>query len=519
MKRIAFRKIVRFTYYGITYDLFKDRKEHLAFLKVLEDGSYDYPSYNEFAGLVRFYNDSFTHGGLELFEREYNFLPCLKEKVNGKIRYVMITSALVLSTLTGCANAQGTEALAHDHAYEQEDQSIIFVDETKEVDQTLEDEIQEVVDKSSMSEDIVVENNIPETDEVKEDTLTRLYNEITDDNTMKDYHYDLYDDDNTPLDRDFMYSKNQNVIILLNSDLINDCFETRDYTKEEVLELIDNKDNLPEDFKAFTKDFVNTMDSYYDGLDYRMFAKNIEKLEVVTKDVEQIKQECGGKAYFDNQKGVMVLPDTIDYNQEYYRVIIRHELGHMFNCITVKPDSIDCEISYSPMYYGHGINVYEAVNTLFTAKPFLDDYTEERKQNLGYALIANELDIIFEGSNYNLKNSVNDNVYDLEKYLNDNSSIEDANKLMDQIEQQWYDYKNEGYHVAPHEIDYLTDVTVDMFMQNKEVSSYEDIQEAKQEYLTFITKGVKYTDKINYEAVDNAFNQIMEKNQISSYTK
>ena len=517
MKRIAFRKIVRFNYKGTTYDLFKDRKEHLAFLKVLDDGSYDYPSYHEFAELVRFYNDSFTHRGLELFEKEFNFLPCLKEKVNGKIRYVMITSALVLSTLTGCANVQGSEALAHDHAYEQEDQTIIFVDETKEADQTLEDDIKDVVDKSSVSIDIVVENNIEE--ETKEDTLTRLYNEISDENTMQDYHYDLYDDDNTPLDRDFMYSKHQNVIVLLNDQLTYDCFETKDYTKDEVLTIIDNNDNLPDDFKTFAKDFVNTMDDYYDGLDYRMFAKNMEKLQIEIKDADTIKNESGGKAYFDNQLGKMVLPENIDYNHEYYRVIIRHELGHMFNCYTTKPDGIDCEVTYSPMYYGHGINVYEAVNTLFTGKPFMDDYSEERKQNLGYALIVNELDMILTNANYNLKNSVTDNVYDLEHYLNEHSAIEDSNKLMDQMEQQWYDYKNEDYRVAPHEIDYLMDVTINCYLDGKEINTYEDLQNAKENFVRELTKGVKYAEDLDLSEVDNVFGNIMNEKGLSGYTK
>ena len=145
----------------------------------------------------------------------------------------------------------------------------------------------------------------------------------------------------------------------------------------------------------------------------------------------------------------------------------------------------------------------------------MNEYSEARQQNLGYALIVNELDIILSNANYNLKYSIADNIYDLEHYLTENTNIEDSNKLMDQIEQQWYDYKNEGYHVAPHEINYLMEVTINAYLQNKDINTYEDLMNAKENFIRDLTKGVKYAENLDLSEVDNVFNNIMNEKGLS----
>lgn len=463
--KMIFTRIAKFRFNGKEYQMYKSKKGKMAFLEITSDGKYHYPQYEDFCNLVAFFlNDRYD--SISYFDtsnhKNYRFMPKLRTKAS----IIMITSAILLAGLTGCSNVNADY-------YEQ------YIPSNNGFD---------------------------------------LYGDMSyaDETTIN-----TSDSENSELDfystEDFEVIKSANYVQLYNNKYFDDLFDIENFTLEEVYDVIENNDNIPNDLKPFICDFVKKMDDYYENLDLRIFYDNIKTMTIKTQNQEDISIMSDGLAFYDHEQNLLVISGEADfYNDDRAQIILRHELAHAFNNAKLEVDGY--EIKYTFNDGNRGKYVKEGLDVLFSSYPFLDEYGEDVLVNLGYPITTNIVKTMIESlPNYKIEDSVNHNVYYLQDKINEYMSEDiEASVIIELLELQWLEYASDEIQVDEEEYIDLYGYITRLYIKShvNENMTYEEIMNLEQQLEEQLVMGVKDETLVYTQVVENEFIKYLEENNI-----
>lgn len=467
MENFSFNRIAKLKFEGKYYQMYKTQKGLTAFLTYDEQGGYVFPTYEDFSRLVQFFllpkEDrmlAFNNGS----HFELKFIPQVIGRIQNKTLLTIITSALVLSSLTGCANTKGYEQFAIDGN-------------------------RPTIDLGMDSED----SSIAYDSEI---------DEITNSSFVETEDYELL--------------ASSKYIQLYNNKYFTQLFGVENYSVEEVISILHNNKNIDQKFFPYIEKFIKTMADYYPGLDFRVFVENLKTLKIVEKKQEDLTLESGGLAYYNDKNNTLVVSDTLDLeNDSLSKIIFNHELGHAYNNLNMTKDGF--EIKYHFNDAGRGKFTGEALDVLFTTAPFLNDYNETQKRNMGYPITTNITRVITDSlPNYELQDSVTNNIYYLQNQMNEfmNDDI-DSSIIIELIEVQWTEYISDYIEVNVEDEEDLYRYITRMYIKANvtEDMSYETIKKIEQSLNESLCQGVKNVSLVRTNVVTEEFDSyILEHN-------
>lgn len=284
-------------------------------------------------------------------------------------------------------------------------------------------------------------------------------------------------------------------------------------TVSDVTESINANTNFDEQFKKFVIGFVTDMYNFYgDALEMRVFNYNIKTAEVIYLSQGQLSVTGGAMAKYNYEENNIQLLDSFDYEDERNLIILRHELGHAFNCLHREIDGKgDVKVLYCTQ--GKGGSTGEPADVVFTSAPFLDEYSESVKANLGYGLVTNIYRIIIDCIDYNPVETTARNISGfkakLEPKLPSDISIDEFLKDLDLI--------SRGYltpSLEPEEelLDKFYSALSSMYIDKhvtKDMSN-EDINKVRDDMKAIICQGVNRPELYGYDTIDRKFDNLLK---------
>lgn len=460
--KINFKRIAKFKFEDSFYQMFCTEKGKIAFLKVTEDEKYSFPTIEEFTNLVRLFSIDHTSKSYSFkngSHRSYSFIPKIKHKVGNKVVLVAITSALIMSMLTGCNRG---ETYAKQYSFGLEEYENVNISSTSK----------------PVEDDRFIEN---------EDVDANL---VT------------------------------GTVRLYNNKYFNELFGCENVTPQEIIELIENKKLSPE-YKEFIKNFVLTMDAYYKNLEYRVFAENIKGVKFDIRSRDDMCFIDGSVAKYDSETNTMILMEGMDLvNDPQAKIIFRHELGHMFNNLELSKDGYNIEYHFNVA--GRGLYLSEALDVIFTTLPFLDEYPKEYEDSFGYQITSNIVRVLLDNINYDLETSITNNVYTFQDALGTSMPNDiDPEIIEELIELHWIEYDSCKIEVDADEYKDLYGYIARLFIANNITPnmSYTEIMDLKEELIIRLSTGVKNDAYVLSDAIETEFMNYIESNEIHNELK
>lgn len=283
-------------------------------------------------------------------------------------------------------------------------------------------------------------------------------------------------------------------------------------TVSDVIASINSNQNFDEPFKKFTIEFVTDMYNFYgDALEMRVFNNNIKNTEVFYLSPDALSVTGGSMAKYNYEENSIQLLDSFDYTDERSRIILRHELGHAFNCLhRILDGKGEVKVLYCAK--GRGGSTSEPATVVFTTEPFLNEYSEEAKANLGYGLVTNIYRIIIDCIDYNPVEITTRDVSGfrakLEPKLPSDISLDEFLQELDLISRG---YLTPELVPEAEQIDKFYSALSTMYIAKYVTNdmSNEDITKLRDDMKAQICMGVDRPELYGYDAVDSAFSQIM----------
>lgn len=206
---------------------------------------------------------------------------------------------------------------------------------------------------------------------------------------------------------DYIKDAGTGTIYLLNDKYFDKIFGKQQPTKQELYELVDNNLFIPDDIKAEVKAFIAAMTEYYGNLELRPFAENLSRVVIMRYPDTLLKKENERRcAYFDCGKCIIVLKDDFDIKLMQDKIVLRHELGHMFNNVLVHND-FGQKIIYIYSLDDSDRKIKEGFDVVFTAAPYLDNEYADFSYNYAFGYV-NEADAV--------KRQLEETGYDITRY-------------------------------------------------------------------------------------------------------
>lgn len=458
-KRIFFHRVAKFKFNDKIYQVFRSNNGKVAFLEYKEN-KYYYPTYRDFMVLVSFFTNYDIN--LSLFQNKNHKLVNFKPKLVTKSGLVMITSALLLQSLTGCSKNEIVEYDAYIPNY------------------------------SSTN----FESN---------------YGELPNysDNVELVENADCYET------QDFDIMKSSRYIQLYNNKYFTELFGKDSYTKEELHNVVQGNKKIPAELQYYFIDFIDNMYDYYPNLDFRVFCENMRNLRIEYRDQETIELTTNSVAYYHNDDNYIVISKNIDFeNNIKDLLVLRHEIGHMFNTLKVQKDGWDIKYNFNDVRYGKFTK--EGMDVLFTTLPFLDEYQE--LDNFGYPITTNTLQAIIESlPTYNIEDSISNNVYYLEKMLNEYMKDDiAADVIIELIELQWYEYSSDMIEVDEQDYIDLYSYIARLYIKTNvsENMTFNEIMQKEKKLEELLVRGVKDETMVYTNTIEEEFIKYLELHNI-----
>lgn len=461
MQKKTFRRIAKFRFKNKSYQMFRSTNGKIAYLEY-KDNKYYYPSYNDLLELVSFFskegvNKAYFDDG-ENTQRTFCFIP----KVQYKASLLFITSAIVSTLLTGCTSDRY-------HENQLQNTSVSY---SEYLDSFLELDI-------SYNDDEIELNN------------TNCYET-----------------------EDFDVMKLSKYVQLYNNKYFTDLFGVEKYTFEEIDSFIVSNNRI-KFIQDVVSEFANTMYSSYPGLEFRVFAYNVKTLNLDYQRSEEIEFDSSSVAYYDVENNTIVISENIDLNNPKDLLVLRHELGHLFNNLRMEKDGWKIKYSFNDTSYGKYPR--EGLDVLFTTLPYYDEYNFD---NLGYPITTNMMKVLVSSlPNYKIEDSISSNVYYLEKKLDEYKRDDiPASVILDLINLQWLEYSSNEIEVDLEDYKDLYKYITELYIKSNVTSemSCSEIMEQKEILIGILTTGLKYEGLvlIDTQTIEDTFMQYIEENSI-----
>ena len=459
----TFYRIASFKLDNKTFVRYSSRELGDAYLRI-ENNKYYYPTTDEFIKIINiFYNKEnrnifLMSNDISLNHKLFKFLP----KINHKGKTVVLSSALLLTLLTGCGTSLSTNSL-----YSSQNRPL-----------------SEIVDLS-------------ETNVVNDET----YN--SKENASRSYDIDYVGD---------------TYINVNNSELFDKVFD-KEVTLGDINSIVDNNKNINNEYKEFIKNYMKELVDYYPDLELRVFAYNLENLKFNFLNDTQIHANVNDtcSAYWDYENDIINVSENLDLSNTWNLVVLRHELGHLGNYFVIQKGEYTYKYTFQSAYGGY--NVMEGMNVIFTTMPYMDYYESVNQDNLGYPLISNELRIILECIDYKPEMAISNNIYLLEDRMNDVMGDEvDSHVIMSLIDLQ--QVENENQVITTDRKDYadlysyITKMYIKTHLSND--MSYDEINEAKETLKASLLKGVVNPEFVYVDTIEDEFSNYCLENNITS---
>lgn len=508
MNKIEFYKILSFKFNNKWYQLFKTKHRKVAILRINDDGKYSYPSIEEFISIINIFETNNKSNAYNISfgdekNKVYKFTPKVTVKHNGKLKQVMLTSSIVLSIIAaGIGGYQIYDSFTYDNPYVYD-----YRDYSTDIS-TLTNNVADIVDEDGYT--VESEENRVISDEERFPNSEGLFEEHVGEGFIDTRDYSLIN------------SGKSKYLQLFNNKYFSNFFGVDNYSLDEVINAMESNKNISSKFKEYMKNYITIMYNYYPNLDWRVFTTNIKTLKIEllpsnSYDLTSINSE----AFYDYQQNLMSLQENFDFKDESGRLVINHELGHLFNTLYLKTKKY--EIHYYFKDNGEGVYVLEALDVIFTTAPFENTYSDKRKENLGYPLITNEMRVIIdslnqiEGAEYSIEKFVSGNVYDLEDSLKA-AMPNDIHPqiILSTIDYQWYDYSYDSIQIGDKDYSdlfkYITRLYIKANLTNE--SNYSEIEEHKEKLIERLKVGIKDNRYVFENDIEEEFNNFINLNKI-----
>ncbi len=313
--------------------------------------------------------------------------------------------------------------------------------------------------------------------------------------------------------------------IKVNSNVMFDqIFGRGNYTLEELYSVIDKNKSIPKEYKDFFKKYFKELTDYYPDLELRVFAYNLKDVEMQFISEYDIHQNGGENVYamYDYENNVIMLRDTLDYQNEYWDLIsLRHEIAHMRNYFQIEKG----EYKYTYRFYvfcgeegSVGATVDEVLTVMFSTDPYYEEYINAGIENMGYPLATNELRVIVDAIDYSPADSVSHNMYLLEDRMNDVMGDKlDSHIIMKTFDRQQRENINQEIQQNDPEYEALFDYIACIYMTKyvNESMSYAEIMDRCEVLKDKLLTGVHNPEYVYTDVVDSAFSKYCEEHGIT----
>lgn len=306
--------------------------------------------------------------------------------------------------------------------------------------------------------DIPEENyNESEVEESLKDTSTSTDEVALEENIINQYQSyiiehssDFFDIDEDINDRvvdagDYIYNESSNMVMINNTEAFREFNIRTDYTYQDMADVIDKSIRIDEEFKPSVRDFCKTMYEFYDDIDWTVFYNNLKMLKIERDSEGVLDQREAYATYNAKENKIYVSQDLVLDEDTLDIVIFRHELGHLFTEANFTSANNIFMCRYAK-FQDEGEYIKEGLNTIFTTEPFLNRYSEETENNMGYAIVTNYLRILIEiMPNFKIQQMTWGNYeYFADKLDEAFECNVDARTLISLIELQCNEYYNKG---------------------------------------------------------------------------
>ncbi len=476
---MKYRKISTITYNEKKFFVFLDDQHKYAFLETRDNKLY-YPDLKDVLNLAMIFN--YEEKNIFKFKRDK------KKKRKYKFRAgVLVAGTILMLSPKFISNLCSTYNIEPNTLV-----NMFSVENEEEVKQ----------ENTSTDEDINQEKNT---------NVEDLLQDLEEPSYEIEYRYD----DRTIRSNYFYEDKENNEIIIYNNIALDKYFGYKDVSLEQIIAAINNNDKIDDKYKPSIIDFVYTMDDYYTNIDWRVFYENIKDMQIKVSTHGTLDDET--LAVYSAEYNTMLVKDNLDLSEGTLdSLIFRHELGH--GCTEGKfqksGNTIVCQFANNVF----GKYTEEAMTVVFTTRPFLDRYSDELKENMGYPRTANIYTAITSClDNYEPSEMTCANIDFFIDAIDAKTSY-DAVEMVTLIELCSTEFYTGQISVSMEDKNTLSSFIGDLWISNH-LSSESTLSEAnasKNELLDVINRGFSGQNMIQNNILNSKFNDYIDVNNLEA---
>lgn len=475
---MKYRKISTISYNRKNFAVFIDDNHKYAFLEY-KDNKYFYPDLKDVLNLTMI----FSYKEKNIFKFRHDKKKIKKFKFKAKV--VTAGMLLLLSTkfVSFLSNYYNVEPSILDNMFSVEsDEELKDIEVTQEITETENTEDPNEVNQLLKDLDVEVE-----------------------------YRYN----DRDILDSYYYEDKNHNEIIIYNNIALDKFFGYKEIAIDTIISAINNNDKIDDIYKPTIIDFVKTLDDYYVNIDWRVFYENIKNLQVKVSTHGTLDDDT--LAMYSAEYNTILVKDNLNLSEGTLdSLIFRHELGHV--CTEGKfnkgGNTIVCQFANNIF----GKYTEEAMTVVFTTHPFLDRYSDELKENMGYPRTANIYSAITTClDNYEPSEMTCANIDFFIDAIDEKTNY-DAVQMVTLIELCSTEFYTGQISVAQDDKNLLSEFVGDLWLNThlSPDSSLNDAHDEKEELLEIINRGFTGSNMIQNEVIESTFNSYINSNNLSS---
>lgn len=500
--KYKYRKLIKFKYKNINYQLFQDDFGKLAFLAIDETGNYRYPELNTLFELLAIFGNTANISNIKKRKLDYfKFTP--------KVKFAGAIIALSTAFLTGCA--QNYYSPSNNYVNVEQDSNV-------EVNNTESADVE--IDFSSIGSTNVYDENY--------DYRLEPYNGTGVPEQISQETLDFYLQYLSPADdsNDFMFATDYYTMDLINYQYAHDSsgyeqiFGYSDATLDEIHDVIYANSGIPSKYKDFIYDFISELEEKYPETNLAVFKHNLQTLIVDEVTQTELNMETvstsAAACYIRTENRICVL-DNLDLSRgsdDY--IILTHELCHAGRSLDItNDDSGITKIAFYDTLY-MGTYAEEAIITnLVTEMQGINDRAEF------YPILTNYYRIICDCVGYEytdfFNHSVNYLIHKMDTFMGDEQY---AYQIVAMIDAQMTLRYSPHMEVDFHEFQPVYEYLAEMYFK-KYITEDMNYTEAEEVFNTFyyeITYGMdtmnrKYT--FNEDTFRPTFDSYLEEVGIS----
>lgn len=480
----TFRKIVKFEYKNIPYQLFMDRKNHLAFLELDEEGKYHYPKLEALLELVNIFATSQKVLNIRSDKiKKYSFTP--------KALYKGLPLLLSFALLTGCSPNQRPN---QNSLKDQINSQITF-------------DIPETVSNNDVTSSID-EENLDNLDEINEKYLALL--------APADDEYDY------KYASDYTAAHFVKRIYIRDSQAFEEVFGYSNVTIEQIEKVLRENHNMSQKYKDFILQYVKDWETLFPGSDFSILYTNIKNgmaiKEITKEDMLWKSQAIDGLACWrEEDNTIYVLKDIdLDRSGDGY-IIFTHELTH--GSRSTKLENEDGYIIRASFYEDIHMGYYseEALITCFAymMQGLGNKSNFYTLQSSYYRIILDAID--YDGADF-LNHSVNYLIDKMDEYMEDTEYAYHIISLIDaEATLRYTDYIKVDFHEFSELYAYITRMYMKKYL-NPEMSYVESevVYKNLMEEITYYFDEMKRPYEIDFDIFEATFRECANELEIQN---